>query len=127
MSGRILIVEDDATRCEWFRRRLYAYELDVTCSVPEAIAWLGSREYATIMLDHDLREEHYFSDERDDEHTGYGVAAWLAAHRDSQPSATVVVHSLNYEGARRMVGILLEAGFDAEHVPFPYLQTGLRL
>ena len=128
MSGRILIVEDDPARCEWFRRRLHGYELDVTCSVPEAIEWLGSREYETIMLDHDLREEHYFSDERDDDHTGYAVAAWLAAHRDSQPAAaTVVVHSLNYEGARRMVETLLAAGFDAEHIPFPYLQTGLRL
>ncbi|MCA1629540.1 MAG: hypothetical protein LC785_00780 [Acidobacteria bacterium] len=127
MSGRILIVEDDPARCEWFRRRLGSYELDVTCSVPEAIEWLGSREYETILLDHDLREEHYFSAERDDDHTGYAVAAWLAAHRDTQPSASVVVHSLNYEGARRMVEILLGAGFDAEHVPFPYLQTGLRL
>jgi CheY-like chemotaxis protein len=127
MRGRILIVEDDETRCDWFRRRLYTYELDVTCSVPEAIEWLAAREYETILLDHDLREEHYFSDERDDDHTGYAVAAWLAAHRDAQPAASVVVHSLNYEGARRMVEALLDAGFDAEHIPFPYLQAGLRL
>ena len=127
MGGRVLIVEDDETRCGWFRRRLSGYELDVTCSVPEAIEWLGAREYGAILLDHDLRAEHYFSDERDDEHTGYAVAAWLAAHRETQPAATVVVHSLNYEGARRMVDLLLEAGFDAEHIPFPHLQTGLRL
>ncbi|MDT7605349.1 MAG: hypothetical protein QOF61_3346 [Acidobacteriota bacterium] len=118
-------MEDDETRCEWFRRRLKAYELDVTCNVEEAIGWLGAREYRLILLDHDLREEHYFSDETDDAHTGYGVAAWLAAHRESQPDASVVIHSLNYEGARRMLDALLEAGFDAEHIPFPYLQSGL--
>jgi CheY-like chemotaxis protein len=127
MTQRVLIVEDDESRCVWFRRRLAHCELDVTCHVPEAIAWLGEREYELILLDHDLREEHYFSDEPDDEHTGYAVAAWLAAHADSQPRATVVVHSLNYAGAGRMVEKLLEAGFDAEHVPFPLLQSGLRL
>ncbi|MDT7541801.1 MAG: Cyclic-phosphate processing Receiver domain [Acidobacteriota bacterium] len=126
MTRKVLIVEDDGTRCEWFRHRLAHCELDVTCNVQEAIDWLGEREYELILLDHDLREEHYFSDERDDAHTGYGVAAWLAAHADSQPRATVIVHSLNYAGAARMIEKLLEAGFDAEHVPFPLLQSGLR-
>jgi CheY-like chemotaxis protein len=127
VKRRVLIVEDDEVRCDWFRRRLGGgYELDVTCSVPEAIGWLGEREYALILLDHDLREEHYFSDEPDDERTGYGVAAWLAANAQTQLSASVVIHSLNYEGARRMLDKLLGAGFDAEHVLFPYLQSGLR-
>jgi CheY-like chemotaxis protein len=123
----VLIVEDDEGRCEWFRRRLGgSYEMDMTCSVPEAIGWLKEREYALILLDHDLREEHYFSDEPDDERTGYAVAAWLADNAQTQPRVPVVVHSLNYEGARRMLDKLLGAGFDAEHVPFPYLQSGLR-
>jgi CheY-like chemotaxis protein len=127
VKKRVLIVEDDEGRCKWFRHRLGGgYELDVTCSVPEAIGWLGAREYTLIMLDHDLREEHYFSDEPDDERTGYGVAAWLAENPQTQPTVSVVIHSLNYEGARRMLDKLLGAGFDAEHVPFPYLQSGLR-
>jgi CheY-like chemotaxis protein len=126
MAQRVLIVEDDESRCEWFRHRLAHCELDETCSVEEAIDWLGVREYELILLDHDLRDEHYFSDERDDEHTGYAVAAWLAAHPSAHQRATVVVHSLNYAGARRMVELLLEAGFDAEHIPFPLLQSGLR-
>jgi CheY-like chemotaxis protein len=125
LSRRVLIVEDDETRCHWFRSRLQDRELDVTCDVAEAIAWLAAREYELILLDHDLTLEHYFSNERDDEHTGYAVAAWLAAHAQSQPGAQVIIHSLNYEGARRMLEKLLEAGFDAEHIPFPYLQSGL--
>jgi CheY-like chemotaxis protein len=126
MAQRILIVEDDETRCDWFRRRLGEHELDVTCGVVEAIGRLGEREYDLILLDHDLLEDHYLSNEPDDDHTGYAVAAWLAAHPDSQPVATVVVHSLNYAGAQRMVETLIAAGFDAEHVPFPFLQSGLR-
>ena len=126
MAQRVLIVEDDESRCDWFRLRLAHFELDVTCSVEQAIEWLGAREYELLLLDHDLLDAHYFSDEPDDERTGYAVAAWLASHPNAQPRATVVVHSLNYAGARRMIEKLVEAGFDAECVPFHYLQSGLR-
>ncbi len=125
--SRILLVEDDGARCDWFRARLASYELDVTCDVQEALRWLGVREYAAILLDHDLREEHYYSDEPDDERTGYAVAAWLAAHTDRQRAAHIIIHSLNYYGAGRMLTLLQDAGRAAEYIPFPYLQTGLRL
>lgn len=126
-TGRILIVEDDPTRCAWFAQKLTGRPLDVTCDVSEAIEWLRARHYECILLDHDLAEEHYFSDEPDDEHTGYAVAAWLAAHPDSQREALIVIHSLNYTGAGRMLDALHNAGRDAEHVPFHYLQAQLRL
>jgi hypothetical protein len=122
---RILVVEDDEMRCAWFRRKFAPHALDVTCDVAQALCWLEEREYSTILLDHDLLEEHYFSDEFDDEHTGYGVAAWLAAHPDRQRDALIVVHSLNYGGAQRMIELLRDAGRDAEHVPFHYLESGL--
>ena len=127
MSNRILLVEDDTERCAWFRARLAGYELDVTCDVRAAVAWLAEREYAAILLDHDLAEEHYFSNEPDDERTGYAVAAWLAAHPDRSRAAQIVIHSLNYSGAARMRAVLLDAGRAAECIPFHYLQMGLRL
>jgi len=123
---RILIVEDDETRCGWFRQKFADAELDVTCDVKEAARWLAERDYGLILLDHDLTEEHYFATEPDDERTGYAIAAWLAAHPDSQRDATILIHSLNYTGADRMLSALREAGRDAEHVPFPYMQAGLR-
>jgi len=126
-TGRILIVEDDPTRCAWFEQKLTGRTLDVTCDVAEATRWLGERDYDCILLDHDLTDEHYFSDEPDDEHTGYAVAAWLASHPDRQREALIVIHSLNYTGAQRMLDALHNAGRDAEHVPFHYLQDGLRL
>lgn len=125
--GRILIVEDDATRCAWFSERFSGLILDVTCDVVEAIRWLDERDYSMILLDHDLRDEHYFSDEFDDERTGYAVALWLAQHADRQRGATILIHSLNYIGAQRMLETLHNAGRDAEHVPFHYLQSGLRM
>jgi hypothetical protein len=118
-------VEDDEVRCAWFRRKFAPHVLDVTCDVGQAVRWLSEREYATILLDHDLLDEHYFSDEPDDERTGYAVAAWLAAHPDRQRDATIVIHSLNYAGAERMLDALTDAGRDAEHIPFHYLEREL--
>ena len=126
-AGRILIVEDDETRCAWFRERLAGSTLDVTCDVGVAVRWLGERDYRAVLLDHDLTEEHYFSNDPDDEHTGYAVARWLADHPTAQRDATILIHSLNYTGARRMLEVLHAAGRDAQHVPFHYLQMGLRM
>ncbi len=125
-SDRVLIVEDDASRCAWFHEKFAARTCDVTCDVRQAVRWLNERDYSVILLDHDLVEEHYLSDEPDDERTGYAVAAWLAAHPERQRDATIVIHSLNYAGAQRMLDTLHGAGRDAEHVPFHYLQLGLR-
>jgi CheY-like chemotaxis protein len=125
-GARVLVVEDDEARCAWFRERLKGRRLDVTCDVPTAIRWLAERDYVAVLLDHDLAEEHYFNDRPDDERTGYAVARWLADHPASQRDATIVIHSLNYVGASRMLEVLRAAGRDAEHIPFHYLQLGLR-
>lgn len=127
LQRRILIVEDDKTRCEWFDQKFSSDLRDVTCDVREAIEWLAVREYATILLDHDLIEEHYLSLEPDDERTGYAVAAWLASHPDRQHDALIVIHSLNYTGAQRMLDLLHDSGREAEHVPFYFLQAELRI
>ncbi|MGB9180010.1 MAG: cyclic-phosphate processing receiver domain-containing protein [Pyrinomonadaceae bacterium] len=124
--GRILIVEDDPMRCVWFAKRFAESVCDVTCDVRQAIKWLREEEYDLILLDHDLIEEHYYSTD-DDERTGYAVAAWLAAHPDSQRDAVIVVHSLNFYGAERMVEVLIEAGREAEHIPFHELESELRM
>ena len=122
---RILIVEDNEDRCAWFRTMFLDCNLNITCDVRQAVAWLSNLDYDLILLDHDLIEDHYFSDEHDDERTGYAVASWLATHPDRHRDATIIIHSLNYQGAERMLDSLREAGRVAEHVPFPYLQSGL--
>ena len=124
---RILIVEDDETRCSWFRERLRGRTLDVTCDVRTAIEWLATREYVGVLLDHDLADEHYFTNSPDDERTGYAVARWLADNPTRQRDALIIIHSLNYVGAQRMLEVLRDAGREAEHIPFHYLQSGLRM
>ena len=126
-TARVLVVEDDETRCAWFRQHLRGREVDVTCDVPTAIGWLAAREYVAVMLDHDLADEHYFSNVADDERTGYAVARWLADNPTRQRDALIIIHSLNYVGAQRMLEVLRDAGREAEHIPFHYLQSGLRM
>lgn len=123
---RILIVEDDESRCAWFREHLRGNRLDVTCDVLTAIRWLGERDYGAVLLDHDLTLEHYFSNEPDDARTGYAVARWLADHPTAQRDAIILIHSLNYTGAARMLGVLQDAGREADHIPFHQLREGLR-
>ena len=63
----------------------------------EAIALLIAGGVDTISLDHDLG--------LDDVRTGYAVAAWIeeaVATRGFSPPATIVVHSANPVGRRRM-------------------------
>ncbi len=124
--ARILLVEDDEGRCAWFRGRFAGHTIDVTCDAAQAVAWLTTRDYSIMLLDHDLIEEHYFSDAPDDERTGYAVAAYLARHADCQREATIIIHSLNYYGAARMLDALREVGRDAEHIPFPHLVSNLK-
>jgi len=126
-GARVLIVEDDEARCSWFRERLRGSRLDVTCDVSQALRWLSEHDYSAVLLDHDLADEHYFSNEPDDERTGYAVARWLAENPTAQRDALIVIHSLNYTGAQRMLAVLRDAGREAEHIPFHYLQTGLRM
>ncbi|HXD32334.1 MAG TPA: cyclic-phosphate processing receiver domain-containing protein [Pyrinomonadaceae bacterium] len=121
--ARILIVEDDHYRCSWFGSRFAGHELDTTADVAIAVEWLLSRDYDLIFLDHDLVLEHYEQEMADDGLTGYVVALWLAEHPDCQPSAQIIIHSLNFAGSARMRQCLEDAGRQAEHVPFPYLSA----
>ena len=122
---RILLVEDDATRCSWFDNHFAGCELDTTADVAIAVHWLGQREYDLIFLDHDLAEEHYALEMADDGLTGYTVAAWLAEHPECQPEVPIIIHSLNFAGSNRMRNCLRNAGRSADHVPFPYLTAFL--
>jgi CheY-like chemotaxis protein len=116
-----LIVEDDETRCGWFHQQFAQIEIDATDNVSIALRWLSERRYSLIFLDHDLVEEHYFSDVSDDGLSGYAVAAWLAENPERQPKARIIIHSLNYAGAQRMLNVLQRAGRNPEHIPFPDL------
>ncbi|MDT7602635.1 MAG: Cyclic-phosphate processing Receiver domain [Acidobacteriota bacterium] len=122
----VFLLDDDTLRHEWFARRFANDHLDTAVDPKSAVEFLSSNFYDAVFLDHDLLPEHYNSDETDDERTGYAVAAWLAARPAVQPSAMIIVHTRNADGAMRMVELLRGAGRQAEYVPFPVLSQKVR-
>ena len=94
--------------------------------VAQAQQLLGENSYDAIFLDHDLHPEHYNSEDRDDERTGYAIASWLAANPDLQRASTILVHTRNADGAMRMVEEMRRSGRSAEYVPFPMLAERIR-
>lgn len=125
-SVNVFVLDDDRTRHEWFASRFKSDHLDTAVEPQSAMELLSRNYYDAIFLDHDLLPEHYGADEHDDASTGYAVAAWLAARPDVQPSATIIVHTRNADGAMRMVEELRAAGRQAEYVPFPVLSQKIR-
>jgi hypothetical protein len=122
----VFLLDDDRLRHEWFARRFANDHIDIAVDPAGAFELLSANYYEAIFLDHDLLPEHYGAEEHDDERTGYAVAAWLAAHPDIQPSATIIAHTRNADGAMRMVELLRGAGRQAEYVPFPVLSQKIR-
>ena len=119
---KILILEDNQERINVFRQKLEADGVEVmfTEIVDECIELLKDNEYQYLMLDHDLGGNIYVESDGD-ELTGWHVAKWLSEHPDRQPE-TIIVHSLN-EGGRKRILSLLPNALD---VPGAWLVVGLK-
>jgi hypothetical protein len=123
---RVFLLDDDETRHDWFAQRFRGDQLDIAVEPRRAVELLSNYFYDAIFLDHDLLPQHYKSSARDDERTGYAVAAWLAARPEVQPASTILVHTRNADGAMRMVEEMRRAGRRAEYVPFPLLAQKIK-
>jgi hypothetical protein len=123
---RVFLLDDDRRRHRWFVARFKGDFMDVAVDVKQAKEFLTANSYDAIFLDHDLHPEHYDTDSRDDERTGYAIASWLAAHPELQAASTIVVHTRNADGAMRMVEELRRAGRTADYVPFPLLEERIK-
>jgi len=123
---RVFLLDDDKRRHRWFSARFKGDFVDVADNVEQAQEFLSANCYDAIFLDHDLHPEHYNTDSRDDERTGYAIASWLAAHPKLQAASTILVHTRNADGAMRMVEELRRAGRNADYVPFPMLEERIK-
>jgi CheY-like chemotaxis protein len=124
---RVLLLDDDERRHDWFVRRFADDQLDIAVEPSAAIELLAANPYDAIFLDHDLLPEHYRAPEpTDEERTGYAVAAWLAARPDVQPATTIIVHTRNASGALKMVRAMRDAGRRAEYVPWTRLPERIK-
>jgi len=122
----VFLLDDDTRRHDWFARRFNGDYLDIAENVAQAREMLSENYYDAIFLDHDLLPEHYHSQVKDDERTGYAIALWLATSPEVQRASTILVHTRNADGAMRMVEELRRAGRPAEYVPFPLLAQKIK-
>lgn len=119
---KIFVLEDDEERQNWFLKRFFGEDVDIAANAIDGLKLLDAKQYDAIFLDHDLKFEHYGSDVRDDDATGYAVAGWLARNGRKHHKATIVVHSMNPSGGKRMVDVLRDHGLNPHHLPFPQLR-----
>lgn len=130
MNTKLLMVEDTEERINWLTEAIKRYDLPIDASTVEtakgAISLLSESPFDIMLLDHDLKAEHYAfvnntSTEYDRE-TGYAVASFLAGNREVQPDLKIIIHSMNPPGSLRMARVLQSAGRKVKVFPFELLR-----
>jgi len=116
---KILVVEDDVYRLDWFRDKFKNQELSTVMTADEAITLLSkSLDYEIIFLDHDLGGRVFVNSS--EHNTGFTVAMYL---KNKDYKNRIIVHSLNPVGAKNIKNILPQA----ELVPYPVLINVLKV
>ena len=121
---RAFILEDMPARVDAFKRVLSEAGVEVCWATNvEAAKRLWAPPYKIALLDHDLEDADYnywtMAAAIDGDGTGYDFVKWLSkrdAGNEQRP--LMILHSYNFDGARRMTNGLREAGFEAIQWPF---------
>lgn len=115
MYKKILVLDDREVRHEYFKDYYRYRDIDHVYSATECIFFLEnySHEYDIVTLDHDLNGGAYESS--DQQNSGYTVAKWLSENKDKQPE-TILIHSMNEHGAKKMMELLPSAKWVPCHV-----------
>ena len=107
---RIFILDDRQERHDACRKKFPDAEIISVYDAIGAIALLSTNlSYDLICLDHDLGGKIFV--DINDENSGSTVAKFLA---DKDIKCEIIIHSLNYWGAKNMMNYLPQA----EYIPF---------
>lgn len=102
---KIFVLEDNVQRIKQFATRLLNHSVVITTNAEEAIKELSKNlDYDYFFLDHDLGDEVFMDSNLPN--TGYQVAKFLA---DKEIKGRIVIHSMNYDGAKNMQSLLPKA------------------
>lgn len=105
-QGKYLVIEDSARRISWFRSKLPIANT-VYATTPEAAVEAVSvavLDYDVVFLDHDAVNIFWNEEDKDEAKSTFIYAARKLAMRGF--SGTVIIHSFNEPGARRMDSLL---------------------
>ena len=114
---RILVLDDDSRRHEWFDGNIEGH--DSVWSASEARRALQEKpRYDLVFLDHDLAEDYSVVPAVWGE-DGRTVARFIAAMPVDKRPAMAHIHSSNWGGASEMEAILTAAGVRVARAEFP--------
>lgn len=106
-TARVLVLEDDSYRIDWFKMKLPSRTVFVKTAeeAKEAIHKNGS--FDAYFLDHDLGPDDYAAYERGEpKTTGNGTEVAEFLKKRGVDGSMVIIHSFNFPAADRMMGIL---------------------
>lgn len=124
---KILILDDNMDRHEAFARHYIGHDVQHVTHALSCIAALGAARFDIVHLDHDLGDFESENGEADywvdgwgsrREYNGQNVALALVDLPDELLPGQVIIHSVNPEGARRMLAIVANAGIPVVWEPF---------
>ena len=115
---KTLFLDDDKERHRRFTMNRIGQDITQVWNCDEACAALAATRYAVAYLDHDLSDMAAAGMPARGEKTGTDVAEFIAAMPPEARPETVVIHSFNDYGRRRMASILREAGVRCVIEPF---------
>jgi CheY-like chemotaxis protein len=108
---KILIVEDNEDRLNWFATEFKGTEeLALATTAEKGKYYVNLQKWDVIFLDHDLGGRVYVNSA--DENTGYQVAKEIVVSINKD--TPVIVHSYNPAGVKNIMGVLKHA----EAIPF---------
>ena len=102
---KILILDDDITRLDIFKKNLIGHSVVCVMTAQETIQKLSDEIWDYVFLDHDLGGKMYVPSGIG---TGYEVAKWLSENADRKPKK-IIIHSFNEPGRKNMQNVLPEA------------------
>jgi len=109
---RILILEDNFERIEFFKQLLKNHDIFITKDIQVALDFLRLNQCEVIFLDYDLGEDHLTS-----LNNGYELVKKIVEEK-LQPNSQFYIHSLNPIGANQMVNLLRDYNYKAIWHPY---------
>jgi len=123
---RILILEDEDYRIDYFYKKFFGHQIDVTKIPAQACKFLDENTYDVICIDHDLQPHHY--DEGvivEESKTGLLLGNYLGKNLHLSPKAHVIIHSMNPTGSER-IRQACEIR-NPVRIPFPTFEARIKL
>ena len=112
---KILILEDDKNRIDFFKKHFNRHELIFVDSCRSALNNLYNQKFDIVYVDHDIPSDN-------PNNNGYKLIKKVVESK-LQKKASFLIHSMNPVGANNMLKTLQHNGYDAHWIPFHLLTS----